>query len=229
MKKFFITIIMVCLIATPIFANPKPANDVSPGVIIGIISVVTLGIGYLVYKAVTNHDTVEFIKEEINLNVNEDGSVNVQGEYHFRRTGDSVNIFDIQYPFPDHKRYGKVEIESVIVNNKEKKYLIHELNKYDLISLSLDFKDSDECEMIINFTQYPEDSSYKYILKSTKKWKKELEESVINVLLPEPFSFESNYPEMLENISLEKNQTKFSMKKVDFYPETDFDFSWEQK
>jgi len=229
MKKFFIMLIMISLISTPIFANPIPTNGSKPGLIIAIFSVVTLGIGYLVYKAVTNHDTVEFTKEEINLTVNEDGSVNVQGEYHFRRTGDSVNIFNIQYPFPDHKKYGKVEIESVTVNNKEKKYYQHELKKYDRISLSLEFKDSAECEMIIHFIQYPENPSYKYILKSTRKWKKELEESVINVMLPESYSFESNYPEILENVSSENNQTKFSMEKIDFYPETDLQFDWEQR
>ena len=179
MKKILITILMISLICTPIFANPKPANRFSGDAVFGIISVITLGLGYVFYKVFTNDDKVEFTNEVINISVNEDNIVDVEGIYYFKRTGNSIQSFEIFYPFPKQKKYGEIEIESLTVNDKEVKYHQFELKRYNRISLNLYFNDSDKCKLMISFKQKPQDSSYKYILKSTKKWKQELEESKI--------------------------------------------------
>ncbi|MDP8210522.1 MAG: hypothetical protein RAO94_14125 [Candidatus Stygibacter australis] len=230
MRKIIITLLMVSLIITPIFANPMPEgrSGPDPKIFIGVISVITLGLGYLLFRAFTNHDKVEFISEEITLSINDDNSVDVEGVYHFERTGNAIKTFEILYPFPDQKEYGEVEIKSVTINNREAEYYNFELNRYQRINLTLGFDGSDKCEMRILFTQKPENSSYKYILRSTRKWLQELEESIINVNLPASYILESNYPELAE-VNTNNTQSEFSMVKTHFYPERDLLINWDNK
>ena len=79
--------------------------------------------------------------------------------------------------------------------------------------------------MLISFTQIPTNSSYKYILRSTRKWKKELEKSTINVILPASFNFESNYSELAQ-VNSDDTISEFSMIKNQFYPDKDLFINW---
>ena len=218
MKKALITLIILSLIIVPIYANPRPSN--SPKLIIGIFSVVTLGLGYILFKAFTNDDVVEFKDEEIDIKINENNSVDVTGIYNFKRTGKSVKTFKIIYPFPNQNEFGKVEIESVKINGEEVKYHKFNLTRRNQISLNLNFTDDDKCELFISFKQKPNNSSYKYILKSTKKWKKELEKSIIKVILPASYQFESNYNDF------EEKESEYKMTKHNFYPDKDLFINW---
>lgn len=229
MKKILIVFLMIVLISTPIFANPKPSNRFSGDFVIGVISVITLGLGYLFYKAFANKDKVEFTNEEVNISVNDEDVVNVEGYYHFKRTGNSINSFEILYPFPEQKQYGEIEIDSITINDQEVTYLQFELKRYNRISLTLNFNETDECELMISFKQKPSKSSYKYILKTTKKWKKELEDSIVKISLPASKDFQSNYTEFVKNENSSENKSEYKMQKINFYPNEDLFITWSDR
>jgi hypothetical protein len=227
MKKAIITLLIFSLIAAPVFANPVGSySGPSIPVIIGILSVFTLGIVYVIYDVFTNHDRVEFTSEEINLTINTDNSVDVEGVYHFRRTGRSISTYEIYYPFPDQKKYGEIEVNSLKINNKDIRYYDWEFAHHDRIILNLAFDDSDKCEMLISFTQFPQNSSYKYILRSTRKWKKELERSEINVFLQDSYELNSNYQEL---VVAKTDDLEYNMVMNQFYPEKDLIINWEKR
>ena len=229
MRKILFAVLLISLISTPIFANPLPSNRYNGDVVIGIISVITLGLGFLFYKAFTNKDKVEFTNEEVNISVNEDDIINIEGFYHFKRTGKSIKTFEILYPFPKQKKYGEIEINSVTINDREAKYHQFELKRYNRISLTLNFNETDDCELRISFKQKPINSSYKYILKTTRKWKKELKESIINISLPTSQDFQSNYSEFVKKENSAENRSEFKMQKVNFYPNEDLMITWIEK
>jgi len=132
MKKIVVTLLMLSLIITPIFANPRPSNNNNTlYIVIGVVSVLTLGIGYMIYDIVTNHDKVEFVNEEVNLTINDNNSIDVDGVYRFSRTGESIKSFEIVYPFPDQKEFGEIEINSIMINNKEVEFHKFEPNLSD--------------------------------------------------------------------------------------------------
>lgn len=228
MRKILIVFLMISLISISIHANPKPGNTVNEDFVIGVISVITLGLGYLFYKTFSNKDKVEFINEEVNISINNEDEVNVEGIYRFKRTGKSVRTFEILYPFPEQKQFGEIEIDFIAVNGREMKYHQFELKRYDRISLSLDFNEIDECELVISFKQKPLKFSYKYILKTTKKWKKELEESIINISLPVSKDFQSNYMDFMRKENPNEKKTEFIMHKINFYSDEDLMITWSE-
>ena len=230
MKKIIIFIVIFSLIITPIYANPVPATNQSrPNTAMRIVFVVTLGIGYLLFKAFSNDDVVEFKDEKIDIAIDKDNSVNVTGIYNFRRTGKSIKTFQILYPFPNQKKYGEIEIKSVTINGKKAKFHNFELKRYNRISLDLTFDDSDECKLLICFKQKPQESSYKYILRSTRNWKKELEESQINISLPVSNELKCNYSDFVLSKNSNKVLSEYSMQKKQFYPNEDLLITWSKR
>lgn len=228
MKKFLVTFLILSLVIVPIFANPRGYYSNWLYLPLVFASVLTLGTGWGLFNAFTIHDKVEFKSEEIEISINEDNSIDVCGIYHFSRTGKKVSSYNIRYPFPDQKEYGKVMVNSVKVNNQDIEYFDFEVNNHDRISFELVFGESDDCDLEVNFTQYPESSTYKYILETTKYWKKALERTEITVNMSEDIELSSNYEE-LEKVIFTGIESKYIMVMEDFYPEEDLVIFWHQQ
>ncbi|MCF7793159.1 MAG: hypothetical protein K9N09_11410 [Candidatus Cloacimonetes bacterium] len=225
MTKTIYILLAFLLIATPAFANPKGSSDFSTGQFI-ILGVLTLGIGLLIYNLFSPPPKATFQSEEIGITLLPNGFVEVDGKYKFTRPDDSVKHFKITYPFPKSKDFGNVQIKKMMVNGAEIENVSQHLNNPKQVTLELFFEGKDELEFEIVFLQKPPRNSYKYILETTKSWKKPLESCKINLHLPEGFAVaHCNY----NLISLENEEGRgkeYQLTAFNFYPEEDLKFSW---
>jgi hypothetical protein len=225
MKKALITLIAVLLVMNSVHANPRPTYNPIVEYLPVIVGVFTLGLGFLIYRSLSGKYKVEFTEEEINISVNEEGSVTVEGNYKFKRSGKGIKNYKIVYPFPTRKKFGEVQILEVSINGRTAEYHTFEVKRSNQISLNLHFDESDICNFKIKFIQNPINNEYKYILKTTKRWKKPLESTVINLNLAENIKLENSYYPLIQ-IKKDNAFSTFQFKEKEFYPYEDFDFSW---
>jgi hypothetical protein len=229
MKKLCIILTMLLIINLS-FANPRP--DASSGrssgnkIQLAFLGLFTAGLGLFIYKAITFHKKVEFVEEQIDITLKDDNSVEVMGEYKFIRTSQAIKNYKIIYPFPAQKEYGEVDIIEVTLNGKKQDFLQFELQRKDRISLELYFADSDECVLKIKFVQKPLKDEYKYILKTTRKWKRALQSSEIDLRIAADLELKNCNYRLNEIKGKDETLSSFQLKEKNFYPDEDFEITW---
>ncbi|HPR18168.1 MAG TPA: hypothetical protein PLD62_07970, partial [Candidatus Cloacimonadota bacterium] len=163
--------------------------------------------------------------ETIDITVQPDGAVQVTGKYHFIRPKKASDNFKITYPFPDPKEFGDVEVKRILVNGKEANPVEKHLRNLKRITLNLFFEGKDDMEMEIVFVQKPNYNHYKYILTTTKTWKKALQKSLITLRLPAGINLDKCSYNVTETDG-EEGEKIFRLLEFNFYPDKDFEFSW---
>ncbi|MDO9578939.1 MAG: hypothetical protein Q7J16_13735 [Candidatus Cloacimonadales bacterium] len=229
MTKSICILLAFLLLANLAFANPVEAKSESNNTQWIILGILTLGIGLVIYNIFFQPRTALFTEEKIDITLQTDGSVEVIGNYTFTRNKESLKHFQVIYPFPKFKEFGEVEDLEISVNGRKMDYLPKELKFKEQVTLEMFFNGYGECNLKIRFVQKPTANHYKYILKTTRSWKKPLLSSIINLHVAEGFVLnECNYE--LNKMDAEKaGFSSFQLHEKDFYPDEDFEFSWNEK
>ena len=226
MKKILLILMSLILITNLLFPNPVGVKRSSDKGIYIVLAIATFGIGLLIYDLISSKNKVEFIGEKIDISVNEKNQVTVYGLYNFSRSSKSKKNFNIVYPFPDQDEYGEVSIDFIKVNGNLVDFMRDDLISKDMISLELVFDDFGKSTFEISFTQDPGNSSYKYILLTTKSWMRSLDYCEINIYYPTDFSIDVNYPNFVANSSDNEDKSSLNFIRKDFMPENDLFIKW---
>jgi len=228
MKKTIPVILVLLLMFQVVYPNPVPVKRSNKYIFPIISGIVTLFLGFNLFKAIITKNEVEFIDEKIDISVTENGSVEIVGEYRFLRIGEGVNNYKVIFPFPMQKKFGEVDVKYVLINERNADYIPFEIRRKNQVSLELFFDEKDVCVLKIKFVQKPLQEEYKYILKTTKFWKKALESTEINLSFTENFELKKcNY--RLNTIKIDNEIEGSQLIEKDFYPYKDFVFSWSKK
>jgi hypothetical protein len=162
---------------------------------------------------------LDFLKEEITILISRDEVV-VEGIYYFQ-SNLRTNV-SFYYPFPVdslHDYPYEISIEELDTGNVSFK----RINKGIIFNL---YFDANETKVVsISYAQKIKANNAKYILTTTKAWKKGLKEAEFCIIVPKT----------LKNISIsyqpdeiheEGNETRYIIRKEDFMPEKDINISW---
>jgi hypothetical protein len=123
---------------------------------------------------------ISFYKENITMKLEKDRFY-VSGNY-FLKTAEDQSI-TLVYPFPVDSLYG--ECDSLRIFNLTTNQVIEPLEiKQQAAILKVDFGEYKEVEVLISYRQKLLGNKAEYILKTTKSWRKPLEQADYELIVP---------------------------------------------
>jgi len=163
---------------------------------------------------------IEFYKEYITIEIH-NGYVEINGVYQLRNPGNSTQEMKLYYPFPIDSMYGEVSdayafermgdttITRLIAQNE--KGAMVDLKVAPMLAKTL----------YIGYTQKLLSNKSEYILTSTKKWKKPLESSEFELIVPFSYTIDSMTYHPFDT-AVSGNKTHYFVRKINFMPEKNF-------
>ena len=163
---------------------------------------------------------LEFNKEYITIEIH-DGYVEIDGVYQLRNPSNSNQEMKLYYPFPMDSLYGEVSntyaferIGDTTINS-----LITQNEKGAIVNLSM--APMSGKTLYIGYTQQLLGNKSEYILTSTNKWKKPLESSEFELIVPLSYKIDSMNYHPYDTAEL-GNKTHYFVRKINFMPEKNF-------
>lgn len=178
---------------------------------------------YCFLMAFQSFSGITFKKENITVNIIACDTFEVQGIYFFENRDSSSATIMIHYPFPLDDSWQYPNYISVV--NLTTRKSIHFVEKKDGVNwyLSLPPFSVDSTKVIYRQRVFRQRG--RYILTTTRDWKKPLEEAAFKVVVPENstltyWSFQS------DSVSVKNGQMIYQAWKENFYPEEDLLLEW---
>lgn len=168
----------------------------------------------------TKKSNLDFLKEKIRILVSRDEVV-VNGTYYFQSNlQTNVSFF---YPFPlDSLHDYPYEISIEELDDGDVPF--RGVNEGIVFNLSFDANETKV--VLILYAQKIKTNNTRYILKTTKAWKKELKEAEFFINVPKSMeNIKISYPP--DEIHEKGNETIYIIKKENFMPEKDINISWD--
>jgi hypothetical protein len=207
-------------------ANPVPeTEDHTMRNILISISAIAGGVitTALIISAFTDSEDVEFVEEDVSINILKDTEISVSGVYTFKNTTSEIKIASISYPF--YFENTEDNPHSISISNdrgEEIPYYFAQENAKFLITLP-----PEKTEKVhIYFKQPAVDKNFTYILSSTRSWNKPLDKARFTINTNSDINgLNFSYPFELTPSEDENYNYIFTANK--FYPETELELSWE--
>lgn len=165
-------------------------------------------------------EKIWFHKEIIRVDVGEN-EFKVEAEYFYRNLSGENVILKAFAPFPSDKNHlPPVDITLCENNNIP---ILYEDGK-NQINFYLIFKPLENKSVTLCYKQHVRDSRGRYILTTTKSWKKPMYEAYYYLGTPENVrTLTSSYP---LDLACRGERNIYSFKRKSFLPEKEWDFSW---
>lgn len=219
--------------------HPEPAEtggfDVGSGkpfatifVVLAAIAVIAViaaaALGYLrkiTAKSLREVTPVSFAAEEVHITLTEAGA-KVSGLYTFHNPYATDKTVRLAYPFAEDAGIG--EPEYIIVEDDRGEMLPFDM-KYGILTFKTRVPASGDAVVRVAFEQSCRADKFRYILTTTREWKRPLEYAHFIVEAPAAFGpLESNYP--LTRASTNGEVTRYELYRENFWPEEDLIITW---
>lgn len=163
---------------------------------------------------------IRFFQEEIYIKVYEDSILEVEGVYHFKNLTNLPVSIIMRYPFPVDKYH---EYPFYIKINKN---IPFERKGNDIV-MPVNFGPFETKEITIKYKQKLKGKKARYILTTTRKWEKPLEDAFFKIEITNYFkNLKISYkPDSSKTF---KNKKIFYIHKVNFFPEKDLVIEWKE-
>jgi len=168
---------------------------------------------------------IEFVSEDITFEIRDD-TFFVNGTYYFKNIADSCTKTTISYPFPQDKYLEYAEKFELYTDTNTTKYSIIDISKERIVFVS------EHCNynlffFNIKYRQKLLKDSAKYILTTTRNWKKALQIAEYKLIIPNDMEITFfSYPPDSE--LLYKDKKIYIWQKPNFYPDNDFLIKYKQ-
>lgn len=164
--------------------------------------------------------SLDFFSEDLVFKLN-NGSLTVEGEYHFRNLKDICIERTLSYPFPQDDDHGMVTWFSAWPKDEpDSSVVIHK--RKDGGNFYAKFQPLAERTYFIGYTQELKAGHARYILLTTQQWKKAFDHATYKLWVPLNIKVDSiSYiPDKIDTV---KDHFIFKWTKTNFMPDRDFE------
>lgn len=167
----------------------------------------------------TSRNPIRFFQENISIKVYPDKIIKVEGIYYFKNTLNLPVSIIMRYPFPvDEYHYYPfyIDIPNIYFERKDN----------DII-MPVNFKPFEIKKIKVIYKQKLKDKKARYILKTTEKWGKPLQEAFFKIEVPVCFkNIHLSYK--ADSFEILKDKKIFYIHKKNFFPKKDLLIEWEK-
>lgn len=173
-----------------------------------------------IFSITGNAQIADFYKEYITIEIKK-SSVEINGVYQLRNPEEIDLEMNLHYPFPLDSMYGKVRnlyaferLNDSVINR-----LGGQNEKGAMVELKIPAKS--EKTLYIGYTQELLGNKAEYILTTTKKWKKPLESSEFELILPAGTKIDDVTYKAINRLAT-NNKLHYYFRETNFMPQVNF-------
>lgn len=169
----------------------------------------------------------DFFREYISVELHKD-FVEINGVYQLRNTNDLAQRINLLYPFPIDSTFGPVSNVYAFetANDSTINRLLKIGKKGAMIKLVIEARS--EKTLYIGYQQKLLGNKAEYILITTQNWKKPLESSQIELIVPDELLIENLSYQPIDTLSSD-GKTHYFIHKFNFMPEKNFVVKFKRK
>jgi len=172
--------------------------------------------------------TVRFDRERVEVRVGR-GQIQVQGRYHYTNASRLPAVLTLKVPFPVDRDHPAPEIFSLCESDEEGRArveIVPVVRGAD-VRFRLTFRPREAKWIRVDYTQRTGVRTGRYLLTTTRAWRRPIERADFVLRLPHDFEIaSSNYP--VGPLSVAGPWKAYSFSKTAFYPNRDWEFAWDE-
>jgi hypothetical protein len=211
--------------AVPAAANPMPQPDPESSAAAVITTVAAAGAAaafatYMLYRHAEARRPY-FAAEDVTITLSPTRA-KVEGIYRFRNPAEEKQTLKLLYPFARGPALG--EPENVAVRDAAGREVPFSWNRRD-VAFEITMPPRGEAEVAVSYEQSCRGDEFTYVLTSTRRWRRPLENASFAVEVP-PQLAPLNGSYELEEVASREGVVRYELQRDEFYPDVDLNLRW---
>lgn len=212
--------------AVPAAANPAPPEpnpESSAAAVIATVAVAGAAAAFAAYMLYRHAEAREpyFAAEDVTIMLSPTRA-KVEGVYRFRNPGEETQTLKLRYPFARGPALG--EPENVVVRDAEGRDVPFSWKRRD-VAFEVTVPPRGEAEVAVSYEQNLRGDEFTYVLTSTRRWRRPLENASFAVEVPSQLAPVVSSYELRETASRE-GVVRYELRRDGFYPDVDLNLRW---
>jgi hypothetical protein len=216
----------VAIGAAPAAANPFAEDEPSIFLTYGPLVIFGgLAAGFVIYKVCKWRAAKRpaFVGEDVTITL-EPGRARVAGVYRFHNPDDKPHTLGVRYPFVRGRDLG--EPANVVILDGAGEALPYGWKSGDA-AFELTVPPGEDAALTVTFEQEFRGAEYTYILTSTRKWHRPIDEARFTVEAPAQFA-PLACPYDWEEVPAAAGLVRYELRREGFYPDVDLRIHWKR-
>jgi hypothetical protein len=212
--------------AAPAAANPIPPGpepESSSAVLIATVAVGGVAAAFATYMLYRHAEArrPSFVAEDVTITLSP-ARAKVEGIYRFRNPADKTQPLTLRYPFARGSALG--EPENVVVRDADGEDVPFSWEWRD-VAFEVTVPPRGEAEVAVSYEQGCRGDEFTYVLTSTRRWRRPLEDAYFAVDVPPQLApLKGSYE--LEEVASRDGFVRYELRRDDFYPDVDLNLRW---
>lgn len=212
--------------AVPAAANPAPPEpdpESSAAAVIAAVAVAGAAAAFATYMLYRHAEAREpyFAAEDVAITLSPTRA-KVEGVYRFRNPAEETQTLKLRYPFARGPALG--EPENVVVRDAEGRDVPFSWKRRD-VAFEVTVPPRGEAEVAVSYEQSCRGDEFTYVLTSTRRWRRPLENASFAVEVPPQLApLRGSYD--LEEVASRGGLIRYELRRDDFYPDVDLNLRW---